>query len=69
MTLTYIELEHAQSKQHVVLLSEVDRHGPSKSTICGPYQVLRRKDWVLFCHLQHVDSIGHSLTIGDFCGQ
>ena len=38
MTLTYIELEHAQPNQHVVLLGVVDRHGPysnTKPTICS----------------------------------
>ena len=50
-TLTNIELEHAQSIQHMAVVDVVDRHGRSNSTICsvrGPYQSLISIDSSLF---------------------
>ena len=35
-TLTYIELEHAQSKQHVALLGVVDRMADQKAAFATP---------------------------------
>ena len=49
--LTYIELEHAESKQHIAYLGVVNRHGRTKNTICGiqePYQVLWSKNSLVF---------------------
>ena len=53
-SMTYIELEHAQLNQHVVLLGVVNRRGRHKLMICsarGKCLVLRSRKKVSFSFL------------------
>ena len=62
MTLTYIELEYAQSNQHIVLLVVVDRRGRYSHMICsacGECLALRNKQKTVFATLDNLIALAN----------